>query len=180
MAENDLRNEEQDADSAQVSPAHPWYKRWWLMLLILLLLVVAGIGATLFILDSSSEDAQVEFAEEEIGTAITQPSPAAIYYPLTPEFVTNFSVRGRQRFVKMDMTLMLRDGQVLPAVELHRPALRNAIVMLMRGQVYDELQTPEGKELLRQHILTAIQEVLQTEIGLPGVEQVLFTNFVMQ
>lgn len=179
MAENDLRNEEQDADSTQVSLARPWYKRWWLALLIVLLLVAAGIGATLFILDSSPEDAQAESAEEKTGTATTQ-SSAAIYYPLTPEFVTNFSVRGRQRFVKMDMTLMLRDGQVLPAVELHMPALRNAIVMLMRGQVYDELQTPEGKELLRQHILMAIQEVLQTEIGLPGVEQVLFTNFVMQ
>ena len=60
------------------------------------------------------------------------------------------------------------------------PAIRNALVMLLSGQSFETLQTPEGKEALREQALVKIQEVLQQEIGKPGIEQVLFVNFVMQ
>jgi flagellar FliL protein len=60
------------------------------------------------------------------------------------------------------------------------PMIRNALVLQFGGQVYADLQTAEGKELLRQQALENIQNLLQQEIGKPGVEQVLFTNFVMQ
>jgi len=52
--------------------------------------------------------------------------------------------------------------------------------MLIGGQLYEEIQTAEGKELLRQQCLQELQKIMQEEIGKPGVEQVLYTNFVMQ
>lgn len=183
MAENDLRDDERDEDNdnAQKPPvATPWYKRWWLWLLLALLLVAVGVGVTLFALDSSTPPGDVTEEGEAAADSSAQSQASALYYPLKPEFITNYSVQGRQRSIKVDMTLMLRDNSVVPALELHMPALRHSINMLLVGQVYEELQTAEGKELLRQHALVAVQEVLETEIGVPGVEQVLFTNFVMQ
>src|SRR5690606_26831659 len=104
----------------------------------------------------------------------------AIYYPLQPVFIVNFESQGRQRFLQAELNLMLRDEAVIAALELHMPAIRNSLVMLFSGQTYEDLQTAEGKELLRQQALLNVQEVLEKEIGKPGVEQVLFTNFVMQ
>jgi flagellar FliL protein len=52
--------------------------------------------------------------------------------------------------------------------------------MLFSGESYEELQTHEGKELLRQKSLTALQELLQQEVGKSDIEEVLFTSFVMQ
>ena len=52
--------------------------------------------------------------------------------------------------------------------------------MLFGGEVYDELQTDEGKELLRQKALEVLQEIIKQEVGVNGVEEILFTSFVMQ
>ena len=52
--------------------------------------------------------------------------------------------------------------------------------MIMAGQTYQEVQTAEGKEYMRQQCLMALRENLEAEIGKPGIEQVLFTNLVMQ
>lgn len=104
----------------------------------------------------------------------------AIYYPLGQSFTMNYDVRGRQRYLQVQVTLMLRDNAAVQSIEIHQPSIRNNLVALFSGQVYEDLQTPEGKELLRQDALRGVQNVLEQEIGRPVVEQVLFTHFVMQ
>ncbi len=75
---------------------------------------------------------------------------------------------------------MTRDEKVIAAVELHMPMIRNNLIILFSGQVYNELQTDEGRQLLKQDSLKELQKIMQQEIGKPGIEKVLFTNFVMQ
>ena len=75
---------------------------------------------------------------------------------------------------------MTRDEKVIAAVELHMPMSRNNLIILFSGQVYNELQTDEGRQLLKQDSLKELQKIMQQEIGKPGIEKVLFTNFVMQ
>ncbi|WP_020209475.1 flagellar basal body-associated FliL family protein [Gilvimarinus chinensis] len=174
MAENE--QEEQQAENGGEQEQPKKKKKWLILGLILLLLVGLSVAATLYFLGFFSEPETEEVVAEETPVEVQ----AAIYYPLKPEFITNFEVRGRQRFMQVEMTLMLRENDVVPALELHMPAIRNALVMLVRGQSYEALQTPEGKELLRQQALFEIQDVLQQEIGKPGIEQVLFTNLVLQ
>ena len=45
---------------------------------------------------------------------------------------------------------------------------------------FDALKTNEGKEALQLAALEVCQEVMQKEIGKPGIEQILFTDFVLQ
>lgn len=104
----------------------------------------------------------------------------AIYYPLGQNFTMNYDVRGRQRYLQVQVTLMLRDNAAVQSIEIHQPSIRNNLVALFSGQVFEDLQTPEGRELLRQDALRSVQSVLEQEIGRPAVEQVLFTHFVMQ
>ena len=60
------------------------------------------------------------------------------------------------------------------------PTLRNQLVMLFSSQNFDELNTLLGIELLKQKATIAIQELALIEVGKPVIEQVLFTNVVMQ
>ena len=52
--------------------------------------------------------------------------------------------------------------------------------MLFASQNFDSLMTPVGKEMLRQQATTTVQELAKKEVGDGVVEQVLFTNFVLQ
>ncbi len=157
-------------------------KKLILLIIVGLALVGLSIGGTLLALQMlAPQSAPTEMAGVEAEIEPEEPARnPAIYYPLKPPIIVNFQARGRQRFLQAELTLMARDNDVVEAIELHMPMIRNALVLLFGGQVYEELQTAEGKELLRQEALTEVQRLLAQEIGKPGIEQVLFTNFVMQ
>lgn len=140
-----------------------------------LVLVSAGIIIWLLLYEP---DPQIQAAQAaQNPEAVAQ---RAIYYPLGQNFTMNYDVRGRQRYLQVQVTLMLRDNAAVQSIEMHQPSIRNNLVGLFSGQVFEDLQTPEGRELLRQDALRGVQSVLEQEIGRPVVEQVLFTHFVMQ
>lgn len=155
-------------------------KRLILMVVLGLLLVMLSVGGTLAALKFLAPPSEEVPVDTSLQEGEDPPPPPAIYYPLKPPIVVNFSARGRQRFLQAELTLMTRDDDVISAIELHQPMLRNALVMLIGGQTFAEIQTAEGKELLRQQCLQELQALMEQEIGKPGIEQVLFTNFVMQ
>ena len=156
-------------------------KKIILLAVIGLVLVALSVGGTLFALQmmgGDEEAASEEMAEgEEEAEEVKAP---AIYYPLKPTIIVNFNARGKQRFLQADVSLMVREEDVVAAIEEHSTMIQHGLLMLFSGQDYGELQTPEGKELLRQLSLEEVQRMLEQEIGKPGVEQVLFTNLVMQ
>lgn len=176
MAEDD-----NDVENTEEKPSGGGKKKLIIMVVVALLLVGLSVGGTLLALDLLVEKPAVTNEEGEVvEEEVVEEKKTAIYYPLKPEILASYNVRGRQRYVQADMTLMLRDESVIEVIELHKPMIRNSLVLLFGGQVYEELQTAEGKEYLRQQALETIQGLLEQEIGEPGIEQVLFTNFVMQ
>lgn len=151
-----------------------------LLLLIILGLVLIGlsVGGTLAALSFFKEEpAAVEGEAEE--EAAPPPKPA-IYYPLKPEYIVNIDARGRRRYLRLDITVLTRDDDVIAAIETHRASIDNTVNLIAGGQLFEEIQTAEGKEFLRIQLLQELQAVFEKEIGKPGIEQVLFTNFVMQ
>ncbi|WP_339615323.1 flagellar basal body-associated FliL family protein [uncultured Gilvimarinus sp.] len=178
MAEDEPENSGEDAEQGEQSPPAKNKKKWIILALALLVLVAISVAATLWVLSDSDELPEGESDAEPVAEEPAR--EAAIYFPLKPEFITSFEVRGRQRYMQVEMNLMFRDNSAVSDIELHMPAIRNALVILLRGQVYPELQTPEGKELLRQQALNTVRDVLEEETGKPVIEQVLFTNLVLQ
>lgn len=173
MAEQDIA----DDDSAEAPPRGLNKKRIALFAALGVLVIGLSVGGTLLAIHLlSPPEEQLDPAAEAL-PPVPQP---AIYYPLKPEIIVNFSVKGRQRFLQAELVVMTRENDVISAIELHQPMIRNALVLLIGGQTFTDLQSAEGKELLRQQCLQEIQRLLQEEIGKPGIEQVLFTNFVMQ
>jgi len=145
-----------------------------LLVLALLLAVGLSVGATWFFMHKS-EPAP---APEAAATNVKAP---AIYVSLTPAFVVNFNQNGRQRYMQLSITLQGRNQADLDALSVHMPVIRNNLVMMFSGQGFDTLAASSvGQEMLRQKATAVVQEVAQKEVGKPVVDQLLFTNFVLQ
>jgi flagellar FliL protein len=148
-----------------------------------LLLVAGGLSwLAISLLDGGATPAAAGAeVEAESGAEAAPPArPPALYLNLDPPFLANFSVNGRQQYLQVAVAVLARDQDALDGINTHMPLIRNRLVMLLSGEQFSQLQTDEGREQLRAKLLQAIREILQQEIGKPGVEQVLFTHFVMQ
>lgn len=143
---------------------------------VVALLLVAGgsVAVTMFLLN---KDSPSEGAEPSAAVSARQP---AVYEVLAPAFVINYRHENRQRYMQVTVALMTRDPASLEALKAHMPLLRNRLVMLFSGQDFAQLMTPVGKEMLRQQATASVQELAQQEVGSLAIEQVLFTNFVLQ
>lgn len=179
MAEDDDREltEEEVAEEERKAKR----KQRTLLIVMGVLLVALSVALTLTLLYFLSDrDAEPLEGDEVVEEPLEPASREAIYFPIRDKFIANYNVRGRQRFLQVEVNLMFRDNEVADAIEEHMPRIRNDFNMLLSGQEFADLQTPEGRELLRQDALRSVQGILEEEMGEPGVEQVLFTSFVMQ
>ena len=162
--------------------------RWGLIGGLALLLLVAAIIGTLSLLgvigggeeDASAASAEPAAVSDQPPVDATRTKAPAMYFPVKPAFVVNFQTGGRTRYLQVEVSLLTRDPETFSALQTHLPLIKNRLVLLFSGEVFAELQTNEGRELLRQKALAAVQEILLQEVGSEGVEQVLFTDFVMQ
>lgn len=103
------------------------------------------------------------------------------YLELAPAFIANYGGPGPVHFLKADITLRLaKDAQAAEQVKHHMPYLRHVLLMLLSRQTEEAIGSMEGKEKLRAEALAAVQAVLQAEAGKPLVDDLLFTNFVVQ
>lgn len=146
----------------------------------LLLAIGLSVGATLFFLKGDKQEeakSEEHAATEDAGKPVKK---QAIYEVLAPAFVVNYNYKGRQRYMQVSVALMGRDKAELDALHEHMPVLRNNLVMLFSDQDFEALSTPVGKEMLRQQTTASVQALAQKETGKMAVEQVLFTNIVLQ
>lgn len=156
-------------------------KRIIIFAVIALVLIGISVGGTITALNMLNPPADPSLNEGEVdGEPQAEEKKKAIYYPIKPEIIVNYMARGRQRYMRADITLLVRDPDVISAIETHMPMIRNTLNMVMSGQIYQEVQTAEGKEYMRQECLLQLRTNLEKEISKPGIEDVLFTNLVMQ
>ena len=176
-----------EAGTADAAAGPSKKKKLLLIIGLAVVLIAISIGGTVFALQMMSPSSSDEPPTEEKAA----PAPA-IYFDMAPNFTINFNVNGRQRYLQAAITLLHRDPALDSLLKLHMPAIRNGLVMLFSGKSFEELQTNEGKEKLKTEALEIINNQLVKEQEalaaanedetkpVAKVEQVLFTNFVMQ
>lgn len=209
-AKDDKKATDEKAPDATGNENSQKKKKLFMIIGVAVALVTISIGGTIFalkMLTPSSETGEEAAEVEEV--KVLAP---AIYQTMKPNFTINFNVKGRQRYLQAELTLMYRDPLLDPLLTLHMPAIRNGLVMLFSSKNFDELQTAEGKEILRTEALAIVQNLLIKEQEALAaakkaaegddeeeddeddekdkeakkapeystIEQVLFTNFVMQ
>ncbi len=103
------------------------------------------------------------------------------YIEMTPSFVLNYGPPSpKLSYAKVDISLRVNTKAAVTAVEHHMPALRNAIVLLFSKQAEEIMGNNQGREKLRLEALEALKGILQEEEGSAMIDDLLFTNFVVQ
>jgi flagellar FliL protein len=123
-------------------------------------------------LDAVNED---EGEGDDEGESVREVS----YYSLSPSFMVNFQ-NGQIKVLKVDMTLMATDDKVIDAVTLHNPVIRNNILMMLSNQNPETLKTAEGKLALQAAVKNEVNKVLVDKKITSKVQEVFFTDLVMQ
>lgn len=149
-----------------------------MIIIIAVVCILGSLGGAYFMFGGSS-DAEATPEGEEVAEEAEEPKKA-FYFSLDPAFVVNFQGKSRARYLQVNIEGMTRDEKVKIDITTHLPQLRNNAVMILSSQTYEDLITPEGKEALRVTLLEDMQKVLENETGKPGIENIYFTNFVMQ
>ncbi len=134
------------------------------LLCFFLINVIAAIGA-----HASSKP------KEEAGEGTSE------YMEIKPALITNYGGPGPIHFLKAEITLRVgKQPETRDAVAHHLPRIRHELIMLLSRQNEVDLESMEAKEKLRMTALTTIQTFMEAETGKKNVEDLLFTNFVIQ
>jgi flagellar protein FliL len=149
-------------------------KKGFMLIVLAAVLVLAGGGGAWFFLMAGN-------ATQPASDAVTTPPLGPVQYlDLAPAFIVNFPHQGRQRFLQANISVMSRDAQAIAAVSQHMPVIRHNLINLLSAQMLLVFEDPAGVEILRQLATQEVKQVLVREIGREGIEEVLFTSFVMQ
>jgi flagellar FliL protein len=160
-------------------------KKLIIIIVTVLILVGAGVGAAVFLMGGDESAAEVSEGEEAASAESTEPAePAsgpAIYVKLKPEFIVNYQVGPRQRYLQVYMEAMTRNPAIADAIEMHSPMIRSSIISLLSQQEFEYLRSAEGRAGIRQLVTEEVRRLVELETGISaGLEQILFTNYVMQ
>ncbi len=156
----------------QTAPASPGpMKRIILIVLIAIIAAgAAGAGVWFFMSKRAPTAASAE----------APPPPAPLFFPLESMTVNLQSDDGQQHFLRIGLTLKLTDPKVQQELTDHMPELRSRILLALSNHHPDDLAPLDGKRALATELQTLIEQ--PTDKGAPPVhvQDVLFTEFVVQ
>ncbi|EQB15144.1 flagellar basal body-associated protein FliL [Sphingobium quisquiliarum P25] len=119
------------------------------------------------------------------GKGIDLPAPSnpaayqATYFQLQTPFTSNMS--DTDAFAQISLAVSTYyDMRVIEAIKTHEMAIRSQVLMMLAEQPEAMLATPEGKRQLQGKIKAIINSILKQKTGYGGVDNVYFTNFVIQ
>ncbi|MCU7801002.1 MAG: flagellar basal body-associated FliL family protein [gamma proteobacterium symbiont of Lucinoma myriamae] len=151
---------------------------------VVLLLIVGIAGGMFFGGFFDDKPAQTETSQGEEGASEEQESTEDAadisYWPLEPHFVLNFEGKSKARFMQIGLEVSTTNEKSYAAVKKHLPVIRNEIVLLLSGQKYAEMVTPDGKEQLRAELIETVNNILIKHKAKKGIDNIYFTSFVMQ
>jgi flagellar FliL protein len=101
------------------------------------------------------------------------------YFQLEREFLVNLS--GSKKVMSVQIALMTRyDERVIENVKKHEFALRSAIMDSMRLTTEADLAKPDFRKDLAKKVADVMNTLLEKYEDFGGVEEVNFTNFIVQ
>lgn len=182
-----MADEEQtETDEAPAQASGGGLKSMLIMGAVGIVLLGAGVVLGPVVTNMTSSDAgdagdAEEAVEPKAEVAETDPGAPALYQSLLPPLVINIQdADGDAHFMQMSLEVMSRDQDVINALRDDTPAIRNGLILLYSGALYEEVTTREGKEKLLADGLAEIRKLMKPRIGAGRVEALYFTALVIQ
>ncbi|MBW1776908.1 MAG: flagellar basal body-associated FliL family protein [Deltaproteobacteria bacterium] len=92
------------------------------------------------------------------------------------DLVVNIMHRDTTRFLKVGITLEVRDKDSSEAVKKRMPQITDAVLMLLGSKKYDDIKDLQGKMQLKADLLDRIRSLA----GEKEIANLYFTDFVVQ
>lgn len=103
------------------------------------------------------------------------------YVALGEAMVLNLATDGpRLAFVQLKADILVRDEINVEQVKLHIPALRHQMILMISEQNVANVKSALEREKLRKSITEKVSSVYKELTGSDDIEEVLFTNFLVQ
>ncbi len=101
------------------------------------------------------------------------------YFPIEQTFTANLADGGG--FVQVGLSLSTYyDGKVIANIQRQLVPIRSVVLLTLSDQDAAVLSTNEGKQLLQRKLTRSINTVLREKEGFGGIENVYFSNLVIQ
>lgn len=147
-----------------------FYMRFFLYFLCLCFFVFAGQA-------SLSQDDQTP---DEDGNQKPSTAGSNIYLSVKPAFVVNYGGPGRLKYIKLDVSIRVKDTPSSNAVRHHMPLIRDFLVREFSKLEDMDVDTQEGKENVRLAALEGVKALIKEEDGEEGITDLFFNQFVIQ
>ena len=108
------------------------------------------------------------------------PTSGPGYLELKPPFVVNIRDGNKLRFLQAEIQFKLSDMKKSEELLHHESIIRHTMLVLLSEQEANDLYSATGKERLRKNALEELREALKAEIADIPIEDMYFTNFIIQ
>jgi flagellar FliL protein len=168
--------EEKKQDDAAEKPPRDWKK---LLALLFVVVNIVGVGGGAFIVYSStighvadplSDKIEAEKYVERVKYFEDKP----IVYTMDP-FVINLNGKP-SRTIQLELSLEMLSEVGYEEVITKTTEARDQIVKILNDKTYPELESIQGKLILKDQITVALNQYLRSGV----VKGVYFTNFIVQ
>lgn len=101
------------------------------------------------------------------------------YFKIEEPFTAN--LRGNTGFMQASLAVSTYyDERITEALTEHDIAIRSAVILAISENEALALESMQGKERLKNQLKDVINNVLESKTGFGGIEDVYFTNLVVQ
>ena len=91
-----------------------------------------------------------------------------------PQVVVNLADPAGKRLLKLGMEVEA-NADIAKELQANDAKIRDAVITLLAGKSFAEVQSPEGKVLIRAEVAARLNQIL----GAPRIVRVYFTEFVV-
>ena len=112
---------------------------------------------------------------KETITKVTAGNEVKYLLPLGEEILINLADTAKQRYLKLNFTIVLDSEETQAEVQKRKAQVRDLVISICRIKNSEELREKEGNNKLRNEIITAINDILPDG----KVIDIFFTDFIV-
>ena len=177
-----MLNDATQPDADSVPPPQKGKSRKWLIVgaaATLLALGGGGGGAYYFMAGKPAADNTKDAQKSPPKSAEKVPHKTMLYVPME-SFTVNLQNSDQERYLQVTINLEVADTATANSLKEQMPSVRNAVLLLLSSKDARDLMTRDGKEKLSTEITTELRKKLDGAGPSKGLEQILFSHFVIQ
>ena len=172
-----MAKEEKPAEGEEVEEGGGGKKKMIMIIGGAVLLIGIAAGTAFFLMGGDEKPVEGAAVEEVVEE---EPKGDPVYIEVKPVFTVNLDPNDSVGFLQVGIQILTYYEEVGDELNTHMPLIKNNLNTLFGMQKSADLRSPEGKEKFQKLVLQTVQEVIDKYGSGGEVENVFFTDFVMQ